>query len=53
MAAIKSPGGGRYLGASEPACQEHPDSSRRQNCRGAVSGEALHDRGCLDQRRDV
>jgi hypothetical protein len=47
MAAISS------AHAPEPACQEHSDSSRRQNCRGAVSGEALRDRGCLDHRRDV
>src|ERR1700738_1595756 len=33
-------GSGGCLGASESPCQEHADSRRRQNCRGAVSGEA-------------
>jgi hypothetical protein len=32
------------LGAPEFARQEHPDGRRCENCRGAVSGEALHDR---------
>ena len=40
MAAINSGGRGGRLGASESPCQEHADTRRRQNCRGAVSGEA-------------
>jgi hypothetical protein len=32
-------GRGGGLGTSKSGCQEHVDSGRRQNCRGAVSGE--------------
>ena len=46
-------GRGGRLGASESPCQEHADSGRRQNGRGAVSGEALHNQQRRGPCRDL